>query len=154
MTLRPTDRSSAPRDDFPHDDWRPSEWRRRWTVDGGASPDPTAGTDVDAAARTAAADRGSDRFVAAVAVAGEVLFAGPSVPAVLGVEREALLGDDLLTHVHPNDRDPVSDALSPVATDRTVTHRLRHASGGSQTATSGSTGSPVSSRTTSGTRCP
>ncbi|WP_280585042.1 PAS domain-containing protein [Halorubrum sp. Boch-26] len=59
-----------------------------------------------------------------------MLFAGPSVPAVLGIEREALLGDDLLEHVHPNDRTPVSDALSAVATDRTVTHRLRHASGG------------------------
>ena len=99
-------------------------------VDGGSSSNPTAGPDVDAAARTAATDRGSDRFVAAVAVDGEVLFAGPSVSAVLGVEREALLGDNLLEHVHPNDRDPVSDALSAVATDRTVTHRLRHASGG------------------------
>ncbi|EMA66335.1 PAS/PAC sensor signal transduction histidine kinase [Halorubrum aidingense JCM 13560] len=75
-------------------------------------------------------DAGADRFVAAVAVDGEVLFAGPSVPAVLGIARDALLGDDLLEHVHPNDRDPVSDALSAVARDRTVTHRLRHASGG------------------------
>jgi PAS domain S-box-containing protein len=75
-------------------------------------------------------DAGADRFVAAVAVDGEVLFAGPSVPAVLGIARDALTGDDLLEHVHPNDRDPVSDALSATATDRTVTHRLRHASGG------------------------
>ncbi|GAB7009583.1 hypothetical protein JCM31271_15260 [Halorubrum trueperi] len=59
-----------------------------------------------------------------------MLFAGPSVPAVLGVDRESLLGDDLLEHVHPNDRDAVSDALSAVATDRVVTHRIRHASGG------------------------
>ncbi len=96
----------------------------------GSRPGRSDDTDTKVAGRTAAADRGSDRFVAAVAVDGEVLFAGPSVPAVLGIEREALLGDDLLEHVHPNDRTPVSDALSAVATDRTVTHRLRHASGG------------------------
>ncbi|GAB3695273.1 hypothetical protein GCM10028858_05860 [Halorubrum pallidum] len=59
-----------------------------------------------------------------------MLFAGPSVPAVLGVERGTLTGDDLLAYVHPNDRDAVSDALSAVATDRTVTHRIRHANGG------------------------
>ncbi|MDZ5811383.1 PAS domain-containing protein [Halorubrum sp. AD140] len=68
--------------------------------------------------------------MAAVAVDGEVLFAGPSVPAVLGVERKALVGGDLLDHVHPNDREPVSDALSALATDRAVTHRIRHANGG------------------------
>ncbi|QKY16868.1 PAS domain-containing protein [Halorubrum sp. CBA1229] len=131
MTLRPSDRSSAPRDDSLHDDdGRPSDEHRHSTADGGSSSDPTAGPDLDAAAPATAADRGSDRFVAAVAVDGEVLFAGPSVPAVLGVERDALLGDNLLEHVHPNDRDPVSDALSAVAADRTVTHRLRHASGG------------------------
>nr|WP_256418386.1 PAS domain-containing protein [Halorubrum laminariae] len=71
-----------------------------------------------------------DRFVAAVAVDGEVVFAGPSVPDVIGVEREALTGDDLLSYVHPNDRTAVSDGLSAVATDRTVTHRIRHANGG------------------------
>jgi PAS domain S-box-containing protein len=49
---------------------------------------------------------------------------------VLGVERAALVGEDLLERVHPNDRDPVSDALSAIATDRVVTHRLRHANGG------------------------
>jgi len=59
-----------------------------------------------------------------------VLFAGPSVPAVLGIERATLVGDDLLDYVHPNDREPVSDALSAVATNRVVTHRLRHANGG------------------------
>jgi PAS domain S-box-containing protein len=131
VILRPSDRSSAPRDDSLHDDdGRPSDEHRHSTADGGSSSDPTARPDVDAAAPATAADRGSDRFVAAVAVDGEVLFAGPSVSAVLGVEREALLGDNLLEHVHPNDRDPVSDALSAVAADRTVTHRLRHASGG------------------------
>ena len=68
--------------------------------------------------------------MAAVAVDGEVLFAGPSVPAVLGVERETLVGDDLVERVHPNDREPVADALSAVTTERVVTHRLRHANGG------------------------
>ena len=106
MTLRPSDRSAGSHRDSP----------------GGAGE--------RAPAERSAGDRGSDRFVAAVAVDGEVRFAGPSVPAVLGVGREALLGADLLERVHPNDRDPVSAALSAVATDRTVTHRLRHASGG------------------------
>jgi len=85
--------------------------------------------------RVSTADGGSiapdaDRFVMAVAVDGEVLFAGPSMPGVIGVEREAVTGDDLLEYVHPNDRDSVADALSAVATDRTVTHRVRHANGG------------------------
>jgi PAS domain S-box-containing protein len=131
VTLRPTDRSSAPQSDASGDDGeRTPPDRRRSTTDGGSSPDPTPESPVDAADRPAAVDPGPDRFVAAVAVDGEVLFAGPSVPAVLGVDREALLGDDLLERVHPNDRDPVADALSAVATDRTVTHRIRHASGG------------------------
>jgi len=72
----------------------------------------------------------ADRFLLAVAVDGEVLFAGPSVPDVVGVERDALVGSDLLDRVHPSDRDPVADALSAVATTRTVTHRVRRASGG------------------------
>ncbi|MDV7351321.1 PAS domain-containing protein [Halorubrum distributum] len=71
-----------------------------------------------------------DRFLLAVAVDGEVLFAGPSVPDVVGVERDGLVGSDLLDRVHPSDRDPVADALSAVATSRTVTHRIRRASGG------------------------
>jgi PAS domain S-box-containing protein len=71
-----------------------------------------------------------DRFLLAVAVDGEVLFAGPSVPDVVGVERDALVGSDLLDRVHPSDREPVADALSAVATSRTVTHRIRRASGG------------------------
>ncbi|WP_424013685.1 PAS domain-containing protein [Halorubrum xinjiangense] len=72
----------------------------------------------------------ADRFLLAVAVDGEVLFAGPSVPDVVGVERGALVGSDLLDRVHPSDREPVADALSAVATSRTVTHRIRRASGG------------------------
>ncbi|OYR85028.1 PAS domain-containing sensor histidine kinase, partial [Halorubrum distributum] len=59
-----------------------------------------------------------DRFLLAVAVDGEVLFAGPSVPDVVGVERDGLVGSDLLDRVHPSDRDPVADALSAVATSR------------------------------------
>ncbi|OYR39813.1 PAS domain-containing sensor histidine kinase [Halorubrum sp. Ib24] len=131
MTLRPSDRPSAPRGDSSRDDeGRPPTDRRRSTVDERVSPERAGAGDRETTDPTTAGDGGSDRFVAAVAVDGEVLFAGPSVPAVLGVEREALLGDNLLEHVHPNDRDPVSDALSAVAADRTVTHRLRHASGG------------------------
>ncbi|TKX53422.1 PAS domain S-box protein [Halorubrum sp. SP3] len=72
----------------------------------------------------------ADRFLLAVAVDGEVLFAGPSAPDVVGVERDALVGSDLLDRVHPSDREPVADALSAVATSRTVTHRIRRASGG------------------------
>ena len=52
---------------------------------------------------------GSDRFLLAVAVDGEVLFAGPSVPDVVGVERDALVGSDLLDRVHPTDREPAAD---------------------------------------------
>ncbi|MFW6316842.1 MAG: PAS domain-containing protein [Halorubrum sp.] len=129
MTLRPTDRSSGSRrGSFRREDGRtPAE---RSADDARPESRSPADTDRGDAGRPTALDCGSDRFVAAVAVDGEVLFAGPSVPAVLGVEREALLGDDLLEHVHPNDREPVSDALSAVATDRTVTHRVRRASGG------------------------
>jgi len=131
VTLRPSDRPSTPGGDSSRDDeGRPPTDRRRFTDDARVSPERPGDGDRETAGPTTAADGGSDRFVAAVAVDGEVLFAGPSVPAVLGVEREALLGDDLLERVHPNDRDPVSDALSAVAADRTVTHRLRHASGG------------------------
>ncbi|TKX76013.1 PAS domain S-box protein [Halorubrum sp. GN11_10-6_MGM] len=72
----------------------------------------------------------TDRFLLAVAVDGEVLFAGPSVPDVVGVARDAFVGSDLLDRVHPSDREPVADALSAVATTRTVTHRIRRASGG------------------------
>ncbi|MEZ3165399.1 PAS domain-containing protein [Halorubrum sp. RMP-47] len=72
----------------------------------------------------------ADRFLLAVAVDGEVLFAGPSVPDVVGVERDALVGSDFLDRVHPSDREPVADTLSAVATTRTVTHRIRRASGG------------------------
>jgi signal transduction histidine kinase len=52
---------------------------------------------------------GSDRFLLAVAVDGEVLFAGPSVPDVVGVERDALVGSELLNRVHPTDREPAAD---------------------------------------------
>ena len=72
----------------------------------------------------------ADRFVSVVAVDGEVVFAGPSVPAVLGVDRREFRGDDFLAYVHPTERARVSDALSAVSTERRVTHRLRDASGG------------------------
>ncbi|MFC7185475.1 PAS domain-containing protein [Halorubrum yunnanense] len=131
MTLRPSDRSSAPRSEACRgDEGRTPADRNRSSAKRRSESGPTSEGDVETAEPATAGDPGSDRFIAAVAVDGEVLFAGPSVPAVLGVEREALLGTDLLDRVHPNDRDPVSDALSAVATDRTVTHRVRHASGG------------------------
>ncbi|WP_128906395.1 PAS domain-containing protein [Halorubrum amylolyticum] len=134
MTLRPTDRSSAARRDSRSDADR-QEPTDRSTSDGARDSDSPSdaegpGDAAEASRSGAATVPGADRFVAAVAVDGEVLFAGPSVPAVLGVERASLVGDDLLERVHPNDREPVSDALSAVATDRVVTHRLRHASGG------------------------
>ncbi|WP_096394347.1 PAS domain-containing protein [Halorubrum trapanicum] len=91
---------------------------------------PTAGGDDARPVRTGVRPPEPDRFLLAVAVDGEVLFAGPSVPDVVGVERDALVGSDLLDRVHPSDREPVADALSAVATSRTVTHRIRRASGG------------------------
>ena len=143
MTLRPTDRpSTARRDARAGDDRRESDdggedgsVREPPAANGAAATTGATGArgeaDADEDVESAIPDApGADRFVAAVAVDGEVLFAGPSVPAVLGVERTALLGGDLLDHVHPNDREPVADALSAVATDRVVTHRLRHANGG------------------------
>ncbi|EMA60237.1 PAS domain S-box protein [Halorubrum lipolyticum] len=130
MTLRPTDRPAAATPDTRDGD-------RRESGDppaDGSVRDPTVPegeTDADEGAGPVASPvAGADRFVAAVAVDGEVLFAGPSVPAVLGVERAALVGENLLDRVHPNDREPVSDALSAVATDRVVTHRIRRANGG------------------------
>ena len=130
MTLRPTDRSSTPRRDAPEDDRRESA-----DPSGDAPvrdpPDADRATDGDEGVGSATPTvPGADRFVAAVAVDGEVMFAGPSVPAVLGVDRPSFVGENLLECVHPNDREPVSDALSAVATDRVVTHRLRHANGG------------------------
>jgi len=128
VTLRPTDRPwTDPADARSDDDRRES--------DGGSVDGTELGedrwTDVNESTESAASPvPGADRFVAAVAVDGEVLFAGPSVPAVLGVDRTTLVGDNLLDRVHPNDREPVSDAFSAVATDRAVTHRLRHANGG------------------------
>ncbi|PSQ55913.1 PAS domain-containing sensor histidine kinase [Halobacteriales archaeon SW_8_68_21] len=114
--------------------------------DGSASPTERAGTDGPPSASAggdrmsggvggtpangASRPREADRFLLAVAVDGEVLFAGPSVPDVVGVEREALVGSDFLDRVHPSDREPVADALSAVARTRTVTHRIRRASGG------------------------
>ncbi|QKG92705.1 PAS domain-containing protein [Halorubrum salinarum] len=104
--------------------------------DGGRSTPPSADADEASAGVDATpAERRSrlaeaDRFLLAVAVDGEVLFAGPSAPDVVGVSRGALVGSDLLDRVHPSDREPVADALSAVATSRTVTHRIRRASGG------------------------
>ena len=118
MTLRPTDRPAIACRDV-----RADTDDTRQSIDGSAESPASSGS-------PASPVPGADRFVAAVAVDGEVLFAGPSVPAVLGIERATLVGDDLLDYVHPNDREPVSDALSAVATNRVVTHRLRHANGG------------------------
>jgi len=119
VTLRPTDRPAA----IACRDVRADTDDTRQSIDGSAESPASSGS-------PASPVPGADRFVAAVAVDGEVLFAGPSVPAVLGIERATLVGDDLLDYVHPNDREPVSDALSAVATNRVVTHRLRHANGG------------------------
>jgi len=89
--------------------------------------------DRETAALALATDGGSDRFVAAVAVDGEVLFAGPSVPAVLGVERETLLGANLLNYVHPNDRERVTErfyrALADPEAAPTMEYRYRTADG-------------------------
>ncbi|MFW5917719.1 MAG: PAS domain-containing protein [Halorubrum sp.] len=131
MTLRPTDRSAAPRTGSGSDTARCDSPHGERSAGGGEpTDDPEPGPHYGSPEGGDWVRSEADRFVAAVAVDGEVLFAGPSVPAVLGVDRESLLGDDLLEHVHPNDRDAVSDALSSVATDRVVTHRIRHASGG------------------------
>jgi len=72
----------------------------------------------------------ADQFLLAVAVDGEIRFTGPSVPRVLGFDREAVTGTNLLERVHPNERAAVSDALSAVATERRTAHRIRHANGG------------------------
>lgn len=74
--------------------------------------------------------RGAERFLVGVATDGDVVFAGPSVPDVLGFDRATLVGSDLLEFVHPDERAPVSNAVSAVSTDRRVAHRFRHASGG------------------------
>ncbi|SMO77132.1 PAS domain-containing protein [Halorubrum cibi] len=87
----------------------------------------TDGSVIDASSGIGAAP---DRFLAAVAVDGEVLFAGPSMPALIGGDRAAIRGNDFLEYVHPNERDEVSDALSAVANERRVTHRIRRANGG------------------------
>ena len=74
--------------------------------------------------------RGAERFLVGVATDGDVVFAGPSVPDVLGFDRTTLVGSDLLEFVHPDERKPVSNVVSAVSTGRRVTHRFRHASGG------------------------
>ena len=130
MTLRPTDRPAAARPDGRDDDRQePAAPPTDGSVRNPAAPGGETGV-AEGAEPPASPVRGAERFVAAVAVDGEVLFAGPSVPAVLGVERETLVGDDLVERVHPNDREPVAEALSAVTTERVVTHRLRHANGG------------------------
>ncbi|VTT86705.1 Gaf-pac signal-transducing histidine kinase homolog [Halorubrum sp. DM2] len=150
MTLRPSDTSTlghgGDEREVPDTDGRtatdaPANARdgfvppaERAETDG--SPSTSAGIDRASGgvggtpANGASRSREADRFLLAVAVDGEVLFAGPSVPDVVGVEREALVGSDLLDRVHPGDREPVADALSAVAATRTVTHRIRRASGG------------------------
>ncbi|WP_281195103.1 PAS domain-containing protein [Halorubrum sp. F4] len=103
---------------------------------GGNRPDPTNRTPASDTERSARIDTPGvlasdpDRFLAAVAVDGEVLFAGPSMPSVLGEDRGKIRGSDFLEYVHPNERADVSDALSAVASERRVTHRLRRANGG------------------------
>ncbi|SNR42862.1 PAS domain-containing protein [Halorubrum vacuolatum] len=72
----------------------------------------------------------ADRFLVVAAVDGELGFVGPGVPRVIGFDRKDLTGADLLNHVHPDERSAVSNALSAVATDRRVVHRIRHANGG------------------------
>ncbi|SDG09267.1 PAS domain S-box-containing protein [Halorubrum xinjiangense] len=153
MTLRPSDRSTpgrgadegdAPAADAPDTDDRAAADAPTGDAERSAHLAGRAGG-ASASGAPAPADRGpseydaapaggraveADRFLLAVAVDGEVLFAGPSVPDVVGVERGALVGSDLLERVHPSDREPVADALSAVATTRTVTHRIRRASGG------------------------
>ena len=156
MTLRPSDTSTSGRDadegDSPDADAQaptdtrvatdaPRDIGGRAVRDGdgtGGGPESTPPVGLDRGSERRdprpvggeAPRRESDRFVLAVAVDGEVLFAGPSVPDVVGVDRDAFVGRDLLDRVHPSDRDPVADALSACATTRTVTHRLRRASGG------------------------
>ncbi|GAA0532614.1 PAS domain-containing protein [Halorubrum ejinorense] len=150
MTLRPSDTSTPGRDadegDSADTDARAAADIPRGIGDrsvrdgdgteGGSASTPPVGLDRGPAQgdpRPADGEpprREADRFVLAVAVDGEVLFAGPSVPDVVGVDRDAFVGSDLLDRVHPSDRDPVADALSACATTRTVTHRLRRASGG------------------------
>ncbi|WP_434521075.1 PAS domain-containing protein [Halorubrum sp. AS12] len=150
MTLRPSDTSTRGRDadegESPDTDDRSAVDAPSGARDGAARPEDRAESgppsvppadgdrssgDVDVTpAKGAARPHEADRFLLAVAVDGEVLFAGPSVPDVVGVAREDLVGSDLLDRVHPSDREPVADALSAVATSRTVTHRIRRASGG------------------------
>ncbi|ELZ54521.1 MULTISPECIES: PAS domain-containing sensor histidine kinase [Halorubrum] len=152
MTLRPSDTSTPGRGgdggEVPDADDRTAADAPADARDRSVSPAERAGTDEppsasagsgrasgegDAGTTSAGGPsrpREADRFLLAVAVDGEVLFAGPSVPDVVGVERDALVGSDLLERVHPSDRDPVAEALSAVAATRTVTHRIRRASGG------------------------
>ena len=131
MTLRPTDCSTDTLRDVAGGDEREATGR---SGEAGPTTDfartGESSTTDEAKQHGQSAPSGADRFVAAVAVDGEVLFAGPAVPAVLGIDRGALVGENLLTRVHPNDRDPVADAISAVATERVVTHRLRRANGG------------------------
>ncbi|ELZ38555.1 PAS domain-containing protein [Halorubrum tebenquichense] len=152
MTLRPSDTSTpgpgGDEGEVPDTDDRTAAGAPADARDGAVPPAERAGTDEPPSASAgsgrasgegdagttpaggASRPREADRFLLAVAVDGEVLFAGPSVPDVVGVEREALVGSDLLDRVHPSDRDPVAEALSAVAATRTVTHRIRRASGG------------------------
>ena len=150
MTLRPSDTSTpvrgADEGDAPDPDDRAATdaptadaeraGRSDDRADAGGPPTPPTDADERSGGLGATPAEGwsrpiePDRFLLAVAVDGEVLFAGPSVPDVVGVERDALVGSDLLDRVHPSDREPVADALSAVATTRTVTHRIRRASGG------------------------
>ena len=72
----------------------------------------------------------ADRCLVGVAADGEIVFAGPSVPDMLGYERSTFVGSALREFVHPSERGVISDAVSGVATTRRVTHRFRHKTGG------------------------
>ena len=72
----------------------------------------------------------ADRCLVGVAADGEIVFAGPSVPDILGYERSTFVGSALREFVHPSERGVISDAVSGVATTRRVTHRFRHKTGG------------------------
>ncbi|RLM50867.1 PAS domain-containing sensor histidine kinase [Halorubrum sp. Atlit-28R] len=128
MTLRPSDTSTPGRG---ADEGDASNTDDRSAVDAPRTDTASASAGADATpAESRSRVTEADRFLLAVAVDGEVLFAGPSAPDVVGVDRGELVGSDLLDRVHPSDREPVADALSAVATSRTVTHRIRRASGG------------------------
>jgi len=74
----------------------------------------------------------ADRLISPVAVMGDdstLLYINPAGARAIGLERDRLLGRDMLELVHPDDRDRVRDELRRVVTGRseggTTTYRLR-----------------------------